>query len=72
MTPRASGCAFGVDGRLRTHAKFIGCGSDATGLFEATGLDVGADAGMIEIADDAAIEPSLSRCRELRFGDRPV
>ena len=54
------------------HAKFIGYGSDATGLIEATGLEAGADAGMIEIADGAAIEPFLSQCRELRFWDRPV
>jgi catalase len=54
------------------HSKFIGCGRDATGLIEASGLDVGSDAGMIEIADGTAIEPFLSRCRELRFWDRPV
>ena len=54
------------------HAKFIGYGSDATGLFKATGLDADTDAGMIEIADGAAIEPFLARCRELRFWDRPI
>jgi catalase len=54
------------------HSKFIGYGRDATGLIEASGLDVGSDAGMIEIADGTAIEPFLSRCRELRFWDRPV
>jgi catalase len=54
------------------HAKFIGYGSHATALFEATGLDADTDAGMIEIADGAAIEPFLSRCRELRFWDRPI
>jgi len=51
------------------HHKFIGCGSDATALLEATGLKT-MDAGMIELADAAAVEPFLTRCRELRFWDR--
>jgi catalase len=52
------------------HAKFIGYGSQARALFNASGLDTSADAGMIEIADSAAVEPFLTRCRELRFWDR--
>jgi catalase len=52
------------------HAKFIGYGSDATALLEATGLDDAIDDGMIEIADGAAVEPFLTRCRDLRFWER--
>ena len=52
------------------HSKFIGYGSHASALFDATGLATDADAGMIEIADSAAIEPFLTRCRDLRFWDR--
>jgi catalase len=52
------------------HAKFIGCGSDAAALLEATGLDARKDGGMIDIADGDAIAPFLSSCRDLRFWER--
>jgi catalase len=54
------------------HGKFIGYGVDATALLEATGLDADTDAGMLEIADGAAVGPFLAQCRELRFWDRPI
>ena len=52
------------------HFKFIGCGSAAAALLEATGIDATSDDGMIEVSDGAAVEPFLTRCRELRFWDR--
>jgi catalase len=52
------------------HAKFVGCGSDATALLDAAGLQAGMDAGMIEIADEAGVESFLLRCRDLRFWER--
>ena len=52
------------------HCKFIGYGSDATGLFEATGVDADSDAGVIELADAAAVKSFLASCGELRFWDR--
>ncbi|MDX6678029.1 MAG: catalase, partial [Solirubrobacteraceae bacterium] len=52
------------------HAKFVGCGSDATALLDAAGVQAGMDAGMIEIGDEAAVGGFLERCRDLRFWDR--
>jgi catalase len=52
------------------HAKFIGFGSDAAALLDATGLSAAIDGGMIEIADGAGVEPFLAECRKLRFWER--
>ena len=54
------------------HAKFVGCGSEATALLEAAGLRAGTDAGMIDVRDAAGVKSFLSACGSLRFWDRQI
>jgi catalase len=52
------------------HAKFIGCGPDATALLEATGLSAELDGGLIAVDAVEVVAPFLERCRALRFWER--
>jgi len=52
------------------HAKFIGCGSEATALLEAAGVSAQMDAGMVPLSGPDAVPDFLDRCVELRFWAR--
>jgi catalase len=52
------------------HCKFIGYGSDARALLDATGISQQLDDGLVELADASAVEELLSRAVGLRFWDR--
>jgi catalase len=54
------------------HCKFIAYVSDATALFDATGLSSLMDDGFVELSGGDAVAGFLDTCRQLRFWDRQL